>query len=97
MIAYIEAHKDEFVQCQTYDRKNENGFQEGSILKSLAFTDDGKHLVAGSKGWISVYTLNGWEELKLFCQVQLNTNEIPILSTANNAVDSVAIYLDSSK
>ena len=97
MIAYIEDKKDVFIQCQSYDRKNDVGFQEGSILKSLAFTSDNKHLVAAQKDLVSVYTLNGWDEMTPFCQITLNSNDLPTLSTANNAVDQVAVYSEASK
>jgi hypothetical protein len=44
-----------------------------------------------------VYTLNGWDEMTPFCQITLNSNDLPTLSTANNAVDQVAVYSEASK
>ncbi len=65
MISYIEERKDQFVQSKVYERRNETNFKEGSILKSLAFTNDSKHLVASLKDSVSVYSLNGWEPMTL--------------------------------
>ena len=97
MIAYIEEKKDVFIQCQSYDRRNDAGFQDGSILKSLAFTNDSRHLVASQKDIVNVYTLNGWDEIKLYCQVQLNSTDQPTLSVANNSADQIAVYSETSK
>ena len=97
MITYIEEHKELFIQCQAYERRNEASFVEGTILKSLSFTNDNKHLIAAQKGSVSAYALNGWEPMSIKFQIPLPNTDVPSLSTANNSTEQVAVYSDSSK
>ncbi len=97
MIEYIQDHNDHFIQTEMFDRKNEDGFKEGSILQSLSFTRGSKHLVATQKGLVSVYSLNSWQPMTLSIQVPLNGGDLPSLATANKAIDIVAVFSETTK